>query len=32
MNNGQNIHNQKFDLEKKYMPKKIIKSFNELMT
>ena len=31
LDNGQNIHKQNFDLNIKYKPKKIIKSFNELM-
>lgn len=31
MNNGQNIHSQNFDLEKKYLPKKIINSLEELI-
>jgi putative hydrolase of the HAD superfamily len=31
LDNGQNIHKQNFALEKKFMPKKIIESFKELM-
>ena len=31
LDNGQNIHKQNFTLDKEYMPKKIIKSFKELI-
>jgi len=31
LDNGKNIHKQNFALEKKYMPRIIIKSFKELM-
>ena len=31
LDNGQNIHKQKFDLDERFMPKKIINSLNELI-
>jgi len=31
LDNGQNIHKQNFTLDKEYMPKKIVKSFKELL-